>query len=372
MRASGIAAVLALSAGPLHGGHVAALLIGNSAYPEAGLAAPAGDVAALGDALRKRGVAVTAVENLKAADAPEVLKEFSKSVPTRGTAIVYFSGYALWGNRGDVALLPVDGKARDAHAVSGSRFGVGAVLRELAESSGSRVNVLLVDGCYRHPDQKEDYDGAPVELEKFPAESMAIYVAPFGETVEPAAEGNSPIASRVISGLAGGKPLGEILSGVGAGRQSTLDGGIGLSERTALFPPDRLGDGKRAGDEWVSPTGGVYCWCPPGQFRMGSGGGEASRNEDETPVDTRIDRGFWIGKYEFTRREAKTLTGRHTYLSTGDHKLQPLNKFRKDDPGRILAALNETAPPGWEYALPTEAQWEYAGACRDADRLLVW
>ena len=71
MRPLAIGAAFALLAGPVHGAHVAALLIGNSAYPEAELAAPSGDIAALGGALRKHGATVTEVENLKAAAAPD-------------------------------------------------------------------------------------------------------------------------------------------------------------------------------------------------------------------------------------------------------------------------------------------------------------
>jgi formylglycine-generating enzyme required for sulfatase activity len=67
-----------------------------------------------------------------------------------------------------------------------------------------------------------------------------------------------------------------------------------------------------------------------------------------------------MAKFEFTRREMLTLTG-GVYLSTGEHKLHPLNKIHntKQIEG-YLARLNETAPAGWIYDTPSEADWEYA------------
>ena len=93
---------------------------------------------------------------------------------------------------------------------------------------------------------------------------------------------------------------------------------------------------------------------------MGSPAGARISDEDETVVEVEFDHGFWLGKYEFTRREIKTMTGRHTYMTGGDHKSQPLDKARKDDPSKWLEILNKSAPNGWVYDLPSESEWEYA------------
>jgi formylglycine-generating enzyme required for sulfatase activity len=93
---------------------------------------------------------------------------------------------------------------------------------------------------------------------------------------------------------------------------------------------------------------------------MGSPQDARISEDDESEVEVEFDHGFWLGKYEFTRREAKSIAGHLTYMASGDHNQQPLDKARKDDPPKWLEILNKSAPKGWVFDLPTEAEWEYA------------
>ena len=53
------------------------------------------------------------------------------------------------------------------------------------------------------------------------------------------------------------------------------------------------------------------CWCPSGQFRMGSPNIEAGRGANENQVDVTLTRGFWMGKFEVTQAQYGFVTGKN-------------------------------------------------------------
>jgi sulfatase modifying factor 1 len=347
--------------------HRAALVIGNSNYPKAALPSPPRDIRAVGEALKKRGFAVTQAENLTAKELKDTVAAFARSVPTRGTALVYFSGYALPESKAeapnaDNALLPVDGNPLHEGTVFGSQTGVTRLLGTLAKDSGSVRHILIVDGCYAHPGQEKSRPKGLIRAAKPAPDSLVIFAAPMGEVQEPAAEGLSPLAKKFSDALNSAQPLDKILNELSATKESTLNdlSALAASASQAVAPPAELPAGAKPGDEWVSDRGMVFCWCPQGKFTIGSPADSSTHEEDEIQAEVEIPQGFWIGKYEFTRREMFTMRP-GVYLSTGEHKLHPLNKLHEaKDVEQYLAELNKTAPPGWSYDVPTEAEWEYA------------
>jgi formylglycine-generating enzyme required for sulfatase activity len=93
----------------------------------------------------------------------------------------------------------------------------------------------------------------------------------------------------------------------------------------------------------------------PGSFLMGS-----SRNSyDETPVHkVAITKPYYIGKYEITQEQWEKVMGSNPSLFKGI-KL-PVENVSWEDCQLFLAALRKKI--GRRFALPSEAQWEYA--CR--------
>ncbi len=131
----------------------------------------------------------------------------------------------------------------------------------------------------------------------------------------------------------------------------------------------------------------AFCWCPPGRFRMGNTPGSRWQFVDAAPVQVTITRGFWMGKFEVTQgqwlsvmhrtlRDQRALDpGQPRPVGDGsmrehvgegpDYPIYFVGRAEAEEFCRKLTEDERRAgrlEPGWEYALPTEAQWEFA--CR--------
>src|SRR5262249_50205648 len=104
---------------------------------------------------------------------------------------------------------------------------------------------------------------------------------------------------------------------------------------------------------------------------MGSPPSEPERRPGEDQVEVRLTKGFWIGKYEITQGDWKRVVGElpgplTAELPAGDDL--PIGNVNFAEAEGFCKKLTELArgagelPDGWEFRLPTEAQWEYA--CR--------
>lgn len=129
-------------------------------------------------------------------------------------------------------------------------------------------------------------------------------------------------------------------------------------------------NGTKAGERrTIAET--TLCWCPPGRFDMGSPRSEPERRPFEFQVAVTLTKGFWIGKYEVTQGDWKRAIGELPGEATNELPLDdelPLGNVNFAEAEQYCARLTELArnsgelPAGWEFRLPTEAQWEYA--CR--------
>jgi len=101
-----------------------------------------------------------------------------------------------------------------------------------------------------------------------------------------------------------------------------------------------------------------------GEFQMGSPSGETDRYDYEGPVHTvRIDKPFWLGKYEVTQAEWEAVMGSNPSNFKGARN--PVEQVSWNDCQEFLGKLNARVPGGG-FRLPTEAEWEYA--CRAGTR----
>jgi len=139
-----------------------------------------------------------------------------------------------------------------------------------------------------------------------------------------------------------------------------------VTVRAELTTEVFLGSEPQIGDEQVVELGdGVkleMVWVPPGTFTMGSPPSESGRDRDETEHQVTLSSGFWLGKYEVTRRQWECVMGSNkgcNFPKAGSDG--PVEAVSWDDCQEFVKELNGRIS-GYEFRLPTEAEWQYA--CR--------
>ena len=140
----------------------------------------------------------------------------------------------------------------------------------------------------------------------------------------------------------------------------------------------KLAEGRAAGELWeANGLKMKFRWCPAGQFMMGSPKSEPNRVHHEGPVTVKLTRGFWMAEYEVTQEQWESLMVTtiadqqakakqdELYGQGARYPMYYVNHDEATEFCRELTASERDAgrlPNGWEFRLPTEAQWEYA--CR--------
>lgn len=107
-------------------------------------------------------------------------------------------------------------------------------------------------------------------------------------------------------------------------------------------------------------------WVAPGSFLMGSPKSEAGRVDDEIQHEVTLTDGFFIGETELTQQQWSALMPDNPSRNPGPQR--PAEMLTWDNCRQFCQdltrhqATNGDLLDGWEWDLPTEAQWERA--CR--------
>ena len=152
----------------------------------------------------------------------------------------------------------------------------------------------------------------------------------------------------------------EALNGDGAASCGTSDGENGGDGVWTSNPAP----GTRATLE-IAGVEFPFRYCPPGTFIAGSPRTEAGREDEgvEQEREITLTRGFWTLETPVTQGMWKAITGTNPsrFRSGDDYPAETVSWFAAQDFLELLNAAN-VAPPGFEFRLPWEAEWERA--CR--------
>ena len=142
-------------------------------------------------------------------------------------------------------------------------------------------------------------------------------------------------------------------------------------------PKNEFGQGTQAGERKAIKSNGMelgFRWCPPGKFTMGSPPNEPGRSDDEQQVQVELTKGFWMQETVVTQSLWTSVMETKPWIEHGDKDYYnvgpsyPAVDVNHLDATAFCNELTKTEraagrlPLGAKYALPTEAQWEYA--CR--------
>jgi hypothetical protein len=127
-----------------------ALVIGNSAYPNAPLVNPANDARAMGDTLRGLGFTVIELRDAQKTQMAEAIAKVRADLNGKqGVGMLYYAGHGLqldWRNY----MVPVDAKLTKASEVAGQTVDINLVI-DAFKGAGNRMNILVLDACRDNP-----------------------------------------------------------------------------------------------------------------------------------------------------------------------------------------------------------------------------
>lgn len=302
-----------------------ALLVGNSDYGDQKLSHTKDDLRTLAEALRAGGFQVTVKQNVDKSFRQD-LEAYARTCPDGGVSLFYYAGF---GNRfqrkvaskvtrsdgteemveslvWDTGIQPVDKPARESIS-----------LREIAQvfsrDSTARLHLLVFDCGLGNPDLPLEEQGlGTIDADQFPNALVCSATQP--GTVLPKDHKSRMAASLARQILTKDREIGQVMAAVkdeiaqqSGGKQELwydfslpIDATVAVVSshkrtiQTSKLPPQN----PKPGEEWINGLGMVFCWVPPGSFRMGIADPQLDQAEDARPVDVTISEGFWIGKYE--------------------------------------------------------------------------
>ncbi len=220
-------------------------------------------------------------------------------------------------------------------------------------------NITIKDG--QTINVAPDLPPRPARLVIHPTPATPLTVMLNGQPLAQSSDGSYPLPPGQAA-----KIVVTAQNFAGAERQFKL----GPNEEETWDVPLQVIPGPQSGQNYTTPYLGLALhWIAPGNFSMGSPGAESERKPSEGPMtNVIVPVGFWAGIYEVTQAEYRSVTGAnpsefgHSSPDAGRYPVENVSWTQAVEFTHLLNEREQAAgrvPAGYEYRLPTEAEWEY-------------
>ena len=190
-----------------------ALVIGNSAYPDAGspLRQMTRDAEGLTNALRKDGFQVDAVDNATRPDMTRAIDHLRARVHLNSIVLVYFGGFGIQ-SEGQNYLIPVDAKIWTEEDVRRQGASIDRLLSQL-KTSGARVRLVVIEASRRNPYERRfrsySHGLAPIQASE---NALILSSAAPGQVVEDPDELQSQLMTALLTQMDSSKGIEEVFN----------------------------------------------------------------------------------------------------------------------------------------------------------------
>jgi len=180
-------------------GRPVALVIGNAAYPDAGLplAQPVNNARALADALREKGFDVELGENLTRHGIEHAFETFKSKIAPGSTALIFFSGFGIQAGR-QTYLMPVNAHVWNEADVRRTGVSIEPLLGELDEK-GAGAKLVVLDASRRNPFERRFRSGSSgLAAINAPDDTLVMSAAAPGKVVTDGDGEVSPLLEELV------------------------------------------------------------------------------------------------------------------------------------------------------------------------------
>jgi uncharacterized caspase-like protein len=181
-------------------GRPVALVIGNAAYPDAGLplAQPINNAHALAAALKDNGFDVTLAENLTKVAMEQTFETFKSKVQPGATVLVFFSGFGIQAGR-QTYMVPVNAHIWNEADVRRAGVSLEPLLADI-DAKGAGAKLVVLDASRRNPFERR-FRSLSTGLAALhaPDDTLVMYAAAPGKVISDGEGDVSPFVDELIN-----------------------------------------------------------------------------------------------------------------------------------------------------------------------------